>query len=375
MPPPANPETDRFQLLSRSLRGVVVQPVWFREPQEVEKLFGPGSYPVFRRGHFEYHWFLGWKYTGFMQKVAALWFCIKTGFQLHRQERFDCIVVYSHMATGLCGVVLKLLTGAPLITEIATVPHLAAVTQRPRPTWKDRIKKLYSDISLHVTVLSSDRTHLLYPDQLKRYRLLQRKPAAVFHEFVPTSAVPRRVADDAENFVLFVGAPWYLKGVDVLIRAFRNLAADYPSVRLKLMGHFPDRAALDAIAGGEDRIQILAARPNRETLDLISRARVLVLPSRCEGMGRVLLEAMAAGVPVIGSDVGGIPYLVRHGQDGYVVPVGEVHELESRLRELLSTPVLRQRFGESGYERAQGPFGEDAYADQFTAMVRAAVRK
>jgi hypothetical protein len=70
---------------------------------------------------------------------------------------------------------------------------------------------------------------------------------------------------------------------------------------------------------------------------------------------------MAAGVPVIGSDVGGIPYLIRVGENGFVVPVGDVSALDARLRQLLSASELRMRMGARGRELAHTNYSEKAY--------------
>ena len=68
---------------------------------------------------------------------------------------------------------------------------------------------------------------------------------------------------------------------------------------------------------------MLKARPLPEALAVIRNATILVLPSRCEGLGRVLIEGMAAGIPLIGSDVGGIPFMIRDGENGLVFPGGD----------------------------------------------------
>ena len=293
VPPPQEESIDRFQFLSETLEGDILQPVWFERSEEVERSFGPGTYPAYRRGRFNYHWFLAWRHGGLSRKLATLWFYVQKGRELCQQHRYDCMVVYSHMTTGMVGVLLKLLTGTPLVIEIVTAPDRVCITERPHPTLLDRLRKLYSDVSLHVSVLCSDRTHLLYPDQLRQYSWLRNKPQSVFHEFVPVSAVPRRVSEE-EATILLVGAPWYLKGVDLLITAFRNVVREWPELRLKILGHYPDRAALEQLTGGIRQIEILKAVPNPEALRLISQAMVFVLPSRCEGLPRVLLEAMAA---------------------------------------------------------------------------------
>jgi glycosyltransferase involved in cell wall biosynthesis len=372
-PPPTDVQTDRFWLLSSVLEGDVLQPVWFRTAEEVESVFGPGSWPVHTVGKFRYHWFLSAS-RGMRARLATFWFYLRKGLELHRQQPFDCIVAYSHMTTGLLAGLLKMLTGARLVIEIATSPHLVYITERARPRLRERIMKLYSDICLHLSMMAADRAHLLYPDLFVPYPLLRKIPGSVFHEFVPVSTIDRNdEREQHERYVLMVGAPWYLKGADILVKAFLALAPEFPDVKLKLLGHYPDRAELDLIIAGSAQVEILAARPHPEALKVISGALVLVLPSRCEGLGRVLLEGMAAAVPVVGSDVGGIPVLVRDGENGFLIPVGDTRALTTRLRELLQDPGLRSRMGEAGYARAHGDLNENAYVREFARMVEAAV--
>jgi glycosyltransferase involved in cell wall biosynthesis len=83
---------------------------------------------------------------------------------------------------------------------------------------------------------------------------------------------------------------------------------------------------------------------------------------------------MAAGVPVVGSDVGWIPDLIHDGEDGFVVPDGNVAGLEARLRELLADPALCRRLGANGYQVAHSRLTERAYVEHFTAMVAATLR-
>ena len=376
VPPPLDPQTDRFYLLSEKLEGDVLQPVWYRRPEEVEAEFGPGSFPVYESGRFRYHWFLSFRPDGRLRsRLAQHWFYIRKGVQLHRERAFDCVIAYSHLATGMAGAFLKLLTGAKLIIELATNPQLAYLTQRARPTVRDHLMKLYSDVCLYLSMWAADRVHLLHPTQLAAYPLLRRVKASVFHEFVPVSAV-RAHTDDQERYVVMVGSPWYLKGADRLIGAFHRLAPDFPDVKLKIVGWYlkTEREQLEALAGDSKQIELVRATTYPTVLEIISRCLVLVHPSRCEGGPRTVIEGLAAGVPVVGSDVGFIPELIHQGENGFVVPGGNVPELEERLRELLADPELRRRMGANGYQFAHTQLTERVYVEKFTAMVAAAVR-
>lgn len=374
VPPPENLQADRFFLLSEKLSGDVLQPVWFERPEQVEAEFGPGAYQEYGRGQFQYHWFLSMRYGRWLRHLATQWFYFRKGLELHRKNRYGCIVVYSHMTPALTALALKFLTGAKLIVEIATSPELSYLYEHPRRTLGDRLMRLFSDGSLHLSVLLSDRVHLLYVSQLAHYPLLRRIPASVFHEFVPMSLIHRAGAD-RERVVLFVGAPWYLKGVDLLIEAFRRVTHEFPDVTLRIQGYNPDNDKVEALAAAIPRIEIVKATSNPETLLRISRALLLVLPTRCDGMGRVLIEAMGAGVPVIGSDAGGVPHYVRHGDNGLVFRSGDVDELTERLRELLANEELRGQLGNRGYELAHTQYTERVYVDRFTGMVQATVER
>jgi glycosyltransferase involved in cell wall biosynthesis len=311
VPPPVDKLTDRFYLLSEALEGDVLQPIWFRTPEEVEAELGPGSYPVYVSGNFRYHWFLVAHPDGRRRsRLAQFWFYVRMGVQLHRQRPFDCVISYSHMTTGLMAAVLKFLTGAKLIVELVTAPQLVYVTQSPRPSWRERWMKLYSDLCLHVSLWSADRVHLLFPSQLAAYPLLRHVKSSVFHDFVLVSKVPVH-AESEDRYVLMVGSPWYLKGIDRLIEAFLRLAADFPDVKLKIVGWHQqtERERLLALARGCRQIELVRAAPSSVVLPIIGGCQVLVHPSRCEGLPRVVIEGLAAGVPVVGSDVGWNPRL------------------------------------------------------------------
>jgi glycosyltransferase involved in cell wall biosynthesis len=375
VPPPTDLQMDRFCLLSEGLEGDVLQPIWFQTAAEVEEVFGAGSYPVYTVGKFRYHWLLGSNHRTTGQKLRTFRSYLRKGLQLHREQRFDCIVAYSHMTTGLLAGVLKLLTRTKLVIEIATNPHLVYITNTPTPGWRERVMKTYSDMCLHLSVWMSDRLHFLFPNQLSHYPLLRNARNSVFHEFVPVSAVDRvAISEDRGPYVLLVGAPWYPKGADLLIAAFQSLSPDFPDVKLKILGHFPDQEQLQRLIGGSPRIEILKARAHLEALQVIGQAMVLVLPSRCEGMGRVLIEGMAAGIPVIGSEVGGIPYMVHDGENGFLFPVEDSQALSIQLRKLLEDPALRRRMGDRGYELAHGELDEKTYVREFIRMIEATVQ-
>jgi glycosyltransferase involved in cell wall biosynthesis len=140
---------------------------------------------------------------------------------------------------------------------------------------------------------------------------------------------PRVVPSEEPPFALFVGRLADEKGVDVLAQAARGLP-------LRVVGDGPRRDLFP---------DALGFLPSPEVHAWYDRAAVVVLPSRREGLGNVLLEAMAHGRAVVGSAVGGIPSLIDHGRTGLLVPCGDAVALRDALVRLLGDPILRRRLG------------------------------
>jgi glycosyltransferase involved in cell wall biosynthesis len=287
---------------------------------------------------------------------------------LHRKKKFDVIVIYGTNVPGLAGVVLKWLTGAKLIAELPNVPENSYRFDKPNPGIWDAAKRWLADLLLNFVGTSADCLKLLYPWQLEKYRRLQGKNTAIFHDFVPVHTI--KAIESEERSVLLVGYPWHTKGVDVLIRAFKKIATQFPDYKLKLMGYYPDRKYLDRLAADCSQIEFLRARPNDLALHVIGACSVYVSASRTESMGRVLLEAMAARKPIIASRVGGVPYVIADNDNGLLFEPGNVNDLADKLSLLLRNPELCERLGTRAYERVMTEFDEDEYVRLFEAMLQ-----
>jgi glycosyltransferase involved in cell wall biosynthesis len=380
VPPPTDARTDKLFRVPLPVTGDILLPIWYRSPDEVRDSLGENAYPEYQMNQFTYHLCLTGNhgYGSAIQKIRIFWFYITRGLSLHRRKNYDCIMSYGWNVAGIAALVLKWLTGAKLIVELGGVPQDAYRFNRfgrtydaPSDNWITRVMRTVSDALLHIVVGSANRVKLLYPEQLDRYPRLKHIPASVIHAFVPVSMVP--FVGESDDSVLLVGAPWYVKGVDLLIRAFRSLESDFPHVRLKLLGYYPDERTLRELIGDSSQIEILAARSHSKTLQLIARTSVFALPSRTEAAGRVALEAMAAGKPVIASRVGGIPQYVKEGVNGLLFETENVHELACKLRLLLSSPDLRKRLGDKGYELAHTRYDEVTFGQEFAKMVELTV--
>jgi glycosyltransferase involved in cell wall biosynthesis len=142
----------------------------------------------------------------------------------------------------------------------------------------------------------------------------------------------------ARGQLLYVGALVPRKGVDHLIEALALVAPAIPTVRLALVGAPENRAFARALAAAVDRLGLssrVSFEPPLEQGELARRmaqAELFVLPTLAEGLPRVVLEAMAAGTPVLASAVSGIPEVVEHGETGLLTPPRDPRALAERIR-------------------------------------------
>lgn len=190
---------------------------------------------------------------------------------------------------------------------------------------------------------------------------------------------PRPDPGDRPPHVVFLGEIGERKGAFALLDAWAKLASE-PDVlggaRLTLAGdRGVDRArsivAERGIAGSVTVHGWLAAD---EAAALLGGADVFVLPSRSEGQPMAVLEAMARGVCVVASDVGGIPEMIDDGVSGILVPADDVDALGSALRRVLSDGPLRSRLGAAARERVLTDFDLDVVWRRFDALYAEAMQ-
>ena len=149
--------------------------------------------------------------------------------------------------------------------------------------------------------------------------------------------------------VATVGRLTAVKDQETLIRAVAECVRQGERLFLVLLGEGDLRADLEALCerlGIAENVRFTGWQP--DVARLMVTCDLFCLPSRNEGMGKVLVEAMALGKPIVASDVGGIPDLVRSGENGLLVPVGDVTAWAQAIRELVRNPDLRRRMGETG---------------------------
>ncbi len=201
------------------------------------------------------------------------------------------------------------------------------------------------------------------------------RPVERIHNFVdtekysPTAPGPCREEIDqgSDRLLIHISNFRDVKRIPDLMEIFRRVNDEVPS-KLILIGEGPELARAMGFArdhGISDRIHMLGRQENPACF--IAMAEVFLLPSQTESFGLVALEALSCGTPVVASRTGGLPEVVRDGEDGYLEEVGNVTSMAERTLAILRDNELRYRLGKSGRERAVKEFNIDKIVDQYEA--------
>lgn len=284
-----------------------------------------------------------------------------------RHERADILHTHTHFSLNVVGRLAGRAAGASVIAHmhIENVFRDAPVARRAQVALDNGTARLCRWI---VAVSDATRATLVAqgypPDRTLTIRngIEIGEPAQSAH-VEPAPAGP---------VLLEVGRLCEVKGQRELIEALSRLTRN--DVTLLLAGedvesagayrHALERRARDL--GVADRVRFLGRRD--DVPGLLAAADVLVLPSWIEGLPLVVLEAMAAGVPVVATSVGGTPEAVVDGETGLLVPSRDVDALAGAIDALLSDPERAQRLGAAGRRRARERFDADAAAQRVVGL-------
>lgn len=171
--------------------------------------------------------------------------------------------------------------------------------------------------------------------------------------------------------LLFVGRLAPVKGLRILLEALAEARQTRPGLSLTIVGDGPDRAALEALAAPlGDAVIFTGALSQADVADRLAASDALVLPSFAEGVPVVLMEAMAAGLPVLATQVAGVPELVENGVSGILVPPGDSDALRAGLLTLADDPARRAEMGRAGRAKVVRDFDVRQEAARLARLFR-----
>jgi glycosyltransferase involved in cell wall biosynthesis len=362
MGPSTDPRKNALAFLSRYFEGDWLT-VWWTDSAEEARQRAPALNKAL--GRFRLHWTRSYRLPPVVRHLWDVVYFVTTGVALRlRSGRYDLVVAYGPFRTAFAAWILRHLIGARFIVEIPGNywRHHASPDAGLLQRFRARLAPAFATFMTR----RADHVRMLYPGQVPHMEHTGGSRTSLFHSFTAVHTIPQ--ADPSERYILFLGFPWFLKGVDVLIQAFNRISPRHPDVHLRIVGHCPDRTPFEALANGNPRISLERAVPHEQAMALMAGCSLFVLPSRTDACPRVVLEAMSARKPIIATAVDGIPHYVRDNDTGILVPPGNVEALAEALDRVLSDAALSERLAHRGNTYAHEVLSEERYTECFLDM-------
>lgn len=297
---------------------------------------------------------LGAKAHWDLRAIARLW-------RLLRRQRYDILHVHSPFTE---------LVGIPL-GRLARIPIICSTVHNSEPIYQNRlfanvVGSFYRKVNRVVAISDAVQFYLRSCVRLsgtKLVRIYYGLSLKCCSFFPSRSEELPGISLDGANLVIGVIARLApQKGHRFLLEAMSDVVRHEPTVKLLVVGHdtFGLRSELGSLSSALGLNQHIVFTGFRSDVDrILARLDLLVLPSLWEGFGLVLLEAMAAGAPIVATTVGPIPEIVVHGETGLLVPPGSSNALASAIVSLARDPDLRARMGIAGRKRLETHFTAD----------------
>lgn len=263
-----------------------------------------------------------------------------------REARSHHLIHANWAFNGCIAGVVGVLTGRPVLTSLR-----GEDVSRARKAWFSRLAlRLAITLSRTIVAVSTDMAEWLrgaFPAAARKIVVVEN---GVEEAFLAASDTRRNRLPHAEPVLVCAGSLIPRKGHGVLLRALSR-CTEY-SWRLQLAGEGTEWAGLKRLAnelGFADRIDFLGELPPDAMPAFLANADLFVLPSFSEGRSNALLEAMAAGLPVVASAIDGVTELVDDGRTGQVFPPGDDQALAAVLLPLLQDALTRSRLGAAAH--------------------------
>ncbi len=277
--------------------------------------------------------------------------------RIHESQALDLVEVPEWLAGGLLmprsiPLVIRLHTHAALVRRLNDRPD--CLDQRLRAALEGMAMRRGDARLANSRALAEacSQDHHLLPSQIDVLRL-----GVDIERFQPgrPPTIREQLGIPGDDVVLcFVGRLERRKGIDILAHAFARLGAQQPKLRLVLAGGdtetlegsaWEEVSRIMQAAGLQDRVHWLGPLPSERIPEVYASSDALVAPSRMEPFGRVFLEAMACGLPVIGTLAGGVPEIVTSERHGYLALPGSIDSLYVAMTALVSDEARRRRMG------------------------------
>lgn len=352
----------KYRLFSAKFKGLIFQRVY--DPALAE----------FEVGHFRFKgvylakWVANKKYLSHSIFIIT---CILRAFRIRYQcKKVKYVLASDPHSSGVIAWVLASILGAKLVVEFNGNTGARKTWNAYGKNWMGHLKYHYCQLVVPFVMRRSFAIKLLYAKQLEPFKSdVSHSNIAIFHEYVPISELSPSIENG--NYILFLGTPWHVKGLDLLIKAFNSICSSYDGY-LKIVGHLSkdDLKFIEKLIGENKKVIIQKPVFYEEAQQIIHNCDFLVLPSRTEAMGRVLLEAMAHKKALVGSSADGIPTYLIDNEYGLIFKSGDSVDLANKILRLIENPELKQKFAENGNVAANTVYSESMYFQNYLKLLK-----
>lgn len=291
---------------------------------------------------------------------------------LLRREKIR--ILHTHLVhASIVGRVAAKLAGIRLIT---TTRHYAYWNRRKSlARWMERRTATFNSNSIAIS--ESVKKYMTVKEKYRSENIVLLHNAVDLSMFNSTNRVGS--SGMTNGFVIgSIGRLHPSKGYETLLRSIPCVKQRFPGVKLIIVGTGREKDNLERLSaqlGVSSEVDFLGAKRPSEIPRLLKTLDLFVLASNWEGFGLAAVEAMASGLPVVATDVGGLSEIVEDGRTGFLVPPGEPRMLAEKVVHLLQNPDLRRQMGKRGRIRARALFSLEDMIKKLEAMYRDLLRR
>lgn len=281
-------------------------------------------------------------------------------------EELDLLHVHYAIPHAVCAILAKQMSGRDL--KVVTTLHGTDITVLGNDPSLSEAIRFGIEKSDYVTAVSnaliSQTEELLHPNQSIHavYNFIDTR---VYHKTDSQHLREELNISDNEKVIIHVSNFRSVKRVPDVVKTFAKISAELPA-RLLLVGDGPEMSIVSKLVcalGLRDKVCFLGKQENLE--ELYSISDLMLLLSEKESFGLVALEAMACGVPCIGTNVGGIPEVITEAENGYICELGDIATIANKAIELLSNEEIHHEFSLNAMNTAKMKFAADQIVSQY----------
>ncbi len=289
--------------------------------------------------------------------------------EVAEREKLDILHVHYAIPHAVCAYLAKQMATVPL--KIVTTLHGTDITVLGYDSTLNNLIRFGIEQSDYVTAVSRSLAlqtkELIHPDK-EIHTVYNFIDDRVYHKKRMLHLKEQYGINEHEKVIIHISNFRKVKRVDHIIHSFSRIQKEVPS-KLLLVGDGPEYCAMTSLVRElnlEEKVLFLGKQDNVE--DLLSISDLMLLLSAQESFGLVLLEAMSCGVPCIGTNIGGIPEVIKHGETGFICELGDIEDISQKAVRILNNHTLHKNMSHQAIKIAKEEFAADRIVSQYEAI-------